>query len=209
MNAQDNKSTETIENATSLNKEEGAATTDSRRKFIQKAAAGTILTTLPASSVWGVCTVSGALSGGSQVVDNCKIPPLTGGRSPGYWKPGGQYHGGFSNYGPDKEDCLHTAITTFESATTITLDDGVTLNLADGLAASGTLSFHLSAAYLNAFFDFYTLPVTIGSDVINTAEELVQHLYATTFRYDVDTVVSALEASYADAESSYSGISCP
>ncbi len=212
MNAQDNKSTETIENATSMNKEKSAATTDSRRKFIQKAAAGTILTTLPASSVWGVCTVSGALSGGSQVVDNCKFPPLTGGgRSPEYWKPSGQsqYYDGFSNYDSGQEDCLRTAITTFESATTIPLDDGLTLNLASGLAESGSLSFHLSAAYLNAYYKFYILPITLGgSDVINTPEELVQHLYALTLRYDVDTVKTALVASYTDEVSSYSGFSC-
>ncbi len=215
MNAQDNKPAESpaesIETNTSLTRETDTEKVDSRRKFIQKAAAGTILTTLPASSVWGVCTVSGALSGGSQVVDSCQIPGpgvLTGGRSPGYWKPEGNFHGGFSSYGPAQEDCLHTAIIAFETGTTVTLDTGITLNLMDGLNASGTLSYHLSAAYLNAFFKFYTLPISIGTDVLNNADELVQHLYALTFRYDAATVITAIEASYTDGTSSYSDFSC-
>lgn len=201
MNAQDNKPAEHVETSS-------VKPADSRRKFIQKAAAGTVLTTLPASTVWGVCTVSGALSGGSQVEDSCKLPLITGGRSPGYWKGNGNYHGGFSVYGPTQEGCLATAINTFKTSTTITLEPGVTLNLQDGLNASGSFSFHLSAAYLNAYFGFYTLPITVGTDILNTPEELVQHLYATSFRYDVDTVKTAIEASYTDGISAYSGFGC-
>lgn len=59
---------------------------NSRRKFIQKASAGAALTTLSAKSVWGACTVSGALSTGSNADNHCRDYPLTGGRSPGFWQ---------------------------------------------------------------------------------------------------------------------------
>ena len=60
----------------------------SRRRFLQKTAVGTVIASLPAKSVWGACSVSGALSGNlSQNTDrhDCTIPRLVGGRSPGGW----------------------------------------------------------------------------------------------------------------------------
>lgn len=60
-----------------------------RRRFLQKTATGAVIASLPAKSVWGACSVSGALSGNlSQNTDrhDCTIPRLSNGRSPGGWK---------------------------------------------------------------------------------------------------------------------------
>ena len=192
---------------------ESTSETSSRRKFIKKTAVGGILTTLPATSVWGICRVSGALSGGSQHVDECNIPVLTGGRSPGFWKPEGKFHGGFSAYKNKHEDCIHKAIVAFQKATTIELDTGVSMNLYNALYSNGTgdnnLAFHLAAAYLNAYYGFYSLPININStESITTAEELVQHLYAATFAYSVADVIRVIESSYDEGTSAYSSFSC-
>lgn len=61
-----------------------------RRAFLKRSAAGVVITSLPAQSVWGsVCTVSGAMSGnqsGIQRHSNCVKPYLPLGRSPSTWK---------------------------------------------------------------------------------------------------------------------------
>ncbi len=63
-------------------------TNSSRRSFLQKSSAAALVTTLAAQPVWGKCTVSGAMSGGSVTQDNrddyCTIPEVWG-RSPGFW----------------------------------------------------------------------------------------------------------------------------
>ena len=65
-----------------------------RRSFLKKSATGAVLVSLPAQSVWGACSVSGAMSGNlSQNTDrhDCEEPNLPAGRSPGFWS---QLYGG-------------------------------------------------------------------------------------------------------------------
>jgi hypothetical protein len=67
-----------------------SAKTKVRRRFLKRATAGAVLTSLPAHSVWGaVCSVSGSMSGnlsGIQRHSDCDKPDLPAGRSPGTWK---------------------------------------------------------------------------------------------------------------------------
>ena len=63
--------------------------TNSRRQFIVKAAVGSAALSVPGKSVWGACSVSGAMSGNVSRVNpeqKCEAPPISGGRSPGTWK---------------------------------------------------------------------------------------------------------------------------
>ncbi len=62
----------------------------SRRKFMKKAALGSLVLTVPAKPVWGACSVSGAVSGNaSRVNQDCVFLNLTNGRSPGFWRASG------------------------------------------------------------------------------------------------------------------------
>ena len=62
-------------------------TSGSRRRFIKTAATASAFSILPAQSVWGACTISGAVSGNqSRVNAQCTFPNISGGRSPGTWK---------------------------------------------------------------------------------------------------------------------------
>jgi len=63
--------------------------TNSRRQFIVKAAVGSAALSVPGKSVWGACSVSGAMSGNISRVNpeqKCEAPLIFGGRSPGTWK---------------------------------------------------------------------------------------------------------------------------
>lgn len=68
--------------------EKDVATVNKRRSFIKKTATGAVIASLPAKSVWGACSVSGAMSGNlSQNTDrhDCHMPNFSNGRSPGGW----------------------------------------------------------------------------------------------------------------------------
>ncbi|GAB5380353.1 MAG: hypothetical protein Alis3KO_10050 [Aliiglaciecola sp.] len=68
--------------------EKDVATVNKRRSFIKKTATGAVIASLPAKSVWGACSVSGAMSGNlSQNTDrhDCHMPNFSNGRSPGAW----------------------------------------------------------------------------------------------------------------------------
>ncbi|MGJ8680888.1 hypothetical protein [Paraglaciecola sp.] len=63
--------------------------TSQRRKFLKRASAGVIASSLPTQSVWGYeCTVSGAQSGNMSGIAHhkeCDLPNFSPGRSPGTW----------------------------------------------------------------------------------------------------------------------------
>lgn len=65
-----------------------AVSQEARRKFIYKSATGAALVAVPGKSVWGACSVSGAMSGNvsSMARHTCEVPDFSGGRSPGTWK---------------------------------------------------------------------------------------------------------------------------
>lgn len=220
MNKDDD--TKTVENESNGIETNHSSDENTRRKFIKKTTVGAIITTLPAKSVWGICTVSGALSGGSQQTQTCEIPPpvfLSGGRSTGFWRgessnngngngnAGGNFHGGFSNHGPNDENCIKAEILALQKSTAVLLDEenGIVLEIYNALQSNGSgdsnFAFHLAGAYLNAYYGFYPLPFSPYG--INTAEDLVKHLYAASMIHGVSAIVSAIEGSYTEGESEY------
>ena len=63
--------------------------TNSRRKFLVKTAVGSAALAVPGKSVWGTCSVSGAMSGNVSKFSEeqkCRKPDINGGCSPGTWK---------------------------------------------------------------------------------------------------------------------------
>ena len=150
----------------------------SKRRFLKKTAVGAVIATLPAKSVWGACSVSGALSGNlSQNTDrhDCTIPGLYGGRSPGGWlNYRDNIHSIFSELGRIKDQYHHSSQTYRDAKScyinavedvmghTLPLPSElttVTHTIASGLASNGTgdnnVFFHLAAVYLNAYFGLY------------------------------------------------------
>lgn len=154
------------------------AKAEARRGFIKKAAVSSIIISLPSRSVWGACSVSGVMSGNlSQNTDrhNCDMPIIPNGRSPGYWKPGGKYHGAFTKYKNRHEGCLEKEIIGFQAATNmfdpeLSMQDlenlmsfnayaGGFYNIGNALRSNGdgegNIYFHLAAVYLNFYYGIY------------------------------------------------------
>lgn len=149
-----------------------------RRRFLQKTAVGAVIATLPAKSVWGACSVSGALSGNlSQNTDrhDCTIPRLFGGRSPGGWlNYKDNCHSIFSKLGKiksrhgKKSDTYKQAKACYIAAIEAVMAHSLPLpaelttvnhTIASALASNGSgdnnIFFHLAAVYLNAYFGLY------------------------------------------------------
>lgn len=78
-----------------MSNEQRHAAVNKRRQFIKKASAGVAVSSLPMQSVWGACTVSGVQSGNLSQnggkANQCSMPALSGGRSPGYWFQGNTF----------------------------------------------------------------------------------------------------------------------
>ena len=150
----------------------------SRRRFLQKTAVGTVIASLPAKSVWGACSVSGALSGNlSQNTDrhDCTIPNLYGGRSPGGWlNYKGNCHSIFSALGQLKttpgvttkqynraRNCYISVIEAVMAHPLPVPPELTTIShtVASALSSNGTgdnnIFYHLAAVYLNAYFGLY------------------------------------------------------
>jgi len=173
---------------------------DSRRKFLVRTSAVSLISALPATSVWGACTVSGALSGGSKVNDDCTTVKLLGGRSPGKWHDmttGESIASAFPYLKDYKQNGAHADNTRYEceksylvsvilAAQDVTIPLGndehgqaVSINIKDALASSGHLSWNLAAVYLNAYFGFYSLPITVNSGhSLSDGADLIAHLFA-------------------------------
>lgn len=150
----------------------------SKRRFLKKTAVGAVIATLPAKSVWGACSVSGALSGNlSQNTDrhDCTIPSLYGGRSPGGWLNfRDNIHSIFTKLGDIKSQVGHKS-QTYKTAKTCyinaveavmahtlplpaeltTVNHTVASALASNGSGSNNVFFHLAAVYLNAYFGLY------------------------------------------------------
>lgn len=169
-----------------------------RRKFLTKTGAGLLIASIPAKSVWGACSVSGAMSGNMSQNTNrqtCDMPYLVGGRSPGGWK----------NFEKGKQEAKVKAFFTNASKHTakmyareVALVKASILPLpADlvfggvsvqrGLESNGSgnnnIFYHLSAVYLNAYFGFY------GSMSAEQAAEYVKEIYT---RWHVRNVIMNL-----------------
>ena len=171
---------------------------NSRRKFLAKTSAVSLISALPATSVWGACTVSGALSGGSKVNNDCTIIPLTGGRSHGFWKDNattgksiGSAFPYLKNYpnNSERKKCekkhLISLIELVKDEKVIIgkneNGEAVSIDIRVALESNIAPQKHLAAVYLNAKFGFYasSLPQILPSgDLISDGTELITHLYA-------------------------------
>lgn len=187
----------------------------SRRRFLQKTAIGAVIASLPAKSVWGACSVSGALSGNlSQNTDrhDCTIPKLWNGRSPGGWLNfQNNCHSIFLDLSRKKERLAKRSpeiydkyrncyIAAVEQAMVLPLNLPVELNapyhtVRSALASNGSgdnnIYFHLAAIYLNAFFELYP-----GFSGQADAEALVQRIYL--FWYSQRSSLSNKDLGYSD-----------
>lgn len=162
---------------------------NSRRKFLVRTSAVSLISALPATSVWGACTVSGALSGGSKTTNDCSTITLTGGRSHGFWKDistGNSLDSAFPNVVTDVQK--NALITLIEAAKALEVPLGNNQSgspeymvIGIALGSGSSPKKHLAAVFLNAIFGFYcsSLPVTVNAGyTISNGEELVAHLYA-------------------------------
>ncbi len=199
---------------------------DSRRKFLVKTSAVSLISTLPATSVWGACTVSGALSGGSKVKDDCTTIFLSNGRSPGFWKdadtksPGRAIASVFpylTAYTGSRFNCEKSYLmSVIGAAKEIDIYLGknengepVFINIKDAFLnhAGEGLAYNLAAVYLNAVFGFYDsyLPVTLSSgDTINNGAELIAHLFALDVIYGDHTGTDAAYYGFTEGSTAYS-----
>jgi hypothetical protein len=146
-----------------------------RRTFLKRAAAGAVLTSLPAHSVWGaVCSVSGAMSGnlsGIQRHSECEKPDLPAGRSPGTWKNlvllhSSKVHAVFTsapNPGSklDNADAIRTCY--MQNARDVAMNNEMVIspelidlsfvtNIYDALVNSGGADYNMAAVWLNVYF---------------------------------------------------------
>ncbi|MDP2716254.1 hypothetical protein [Rheinheimera sp.] len=167
----------------------------SRRRFLQKTAVGAVIASLPAKSVWGACSVSGALSGNlSQNTDrhDCTIPKLWNGRSPGGWlNYKSNCHSIFTDLSrkkviyKKKPQIYQKYLKCYVDAVELAMDmplilpaelEAASHSVRSGLASNGygdsNIYFHLAAVYLNAFFGLYP-----GYSGQADAEALVERLY--------------------------------
>jgi len=177
---------------------------NSRRKFLVRTSAVSLISALPATSVWGACTVSGALSGGSKVNNDCVTIELSGGRSPGFWRDlltGQSIASAFPYLKEFKQNGQNADNTEYECETDHLINillaaqqidiilgndennQEVSINIFNVLHTlqPGHIKWNLAAVYLNAEFGFYDsyLPRLLSSgDTINNGAELISHMYA-------------------------------
>ncbi len=175
---------------------------NNRRKFLKKAAVGAVVSSLPAQSVWGACTVSGALSGGSNFQQNCDNYFLIRGFSPGRWmkdhfedKIGDM----FPNHGCTNINDVASQIKSFINATDVVLVDGysisgnhlvavqgstVSMNLDEALKGNVDFIFgngfykNLAAVYLNVHYGFEENFLIPGKGTSTDPTEVVQFIFA-------------------------------
>ncbi|RDV29211.1 hypothetical protein DXV75_01765 [Alteromonas aestuariivivens] len=170
-----------------------------RRSFVKKVAVGTVVSSLPAQSVWGACNASG-ISGGSRVISlTCSLPDICGGWSPGSWQKFVNGSGGRDTNGglqSDKltklftvpwpaNDCVYDhyydQLQAFFAATTLTLGDGgiipkLQFNIAEVFSKddTGNSKMDLSALYLNCYFGLATWDTLLYP----TLDELMNAVWA-------------------------------
>lgn len=173
----------------------GGESARSRRRFIQAATSASIVTTLAAQPVWGKCTVSGAVSGGSQALTDevCYIPDLNW-RSPGYWKNAGNGNNllsAFPEVCDDDEDALRAAVTAAKAHvfdfkvenidSTITehsilVSKALAKELPAGVPGNVQgMVFNLAGIYLSAYFGFFGSASIPGFNGSPTAQDWVDH----------------------------------
>ena len=154
-----------------------------RRSFLKKSATGAVLVSLPAQSVWGACSVSGAMSGNlSQNTDrhDCEMPMLDQGQKPDFWR--GVYStanfNGFNNVDDSNRESYRTEIKCLMDSVGMALATELYPSPQSSLQATLTnsgspLENKLAAIFLNSYFGFYG---SLGQGNIQVANELVNEI---------------------------------
>lgn len=173
-------------------KEQDVTVVNKRRNFLKKSATGAVIASLPAKSVWGTCSVSGAMSGNlSTSADNktCTLPDLNNGCNPQKWRKckdhcddmfvklkrkknrygeySHQYKNAKKEYLRHIDNAKKHALHLPRELVTSTYSCGEALNSGDG-----NIFEHLGAVYLNAYFGFY--PGYMGE---TQAQELSEQVF--------------------------------
>ncbi len=142
---------------------------NNRRSFLKKSATGAVVFSLPAKSVWGACSVSGAMSGNlSTNTDrhDCTMPVMENGCKPYKWKNLNKHcdsifshlksKKGHSSYENLKKKYI--AACDAEKAGNLYLPQeliATSPTCGDALMSSDTLMKRLGCVYLNACFGLY------------------------------------------------------
>lgn len=184
----------------------GEIQSSSRRGFIQKSSTAALITTLAAQPVWGRCTVSGAMSGGSatqsEEEDPCRIPDAVG-PSPQFWVAAAAPHPGRGQGNNGNSWALRNAFPSVEdlSALRCYIDDirsqsfytvpatpdspSVEVNVGQALSSPGGIQFQLAAIWLNAHFGFFIPEPLPGRDE-TSPQDWVEHFYILSLVDDGD-----------------------
>jgi hypothetical protein len=187
-----------------------------RRIFLKKSAAGAVITALPATSAWGACSVSGAMSGNLSSFSRheCEVPLIVGGRSPDAWKNiGKKCHAIFLNSGAKgspRNKCYRNYVNEFIDTTSMDLNSlftGPSDNLRAALESNGggdgSLEFNLAGVYLNSYFGLYNIDnannhavasALVNSIILYLVTEANQGRAATfNFNFDVSNTSTSYE----------------
>lgn len=172
--------------------DEGGAMSPSRRKFLRTSSATALVTSLASQPVWGQCTVSGGISGGSRTEETtaCLIPPGIAGRSPGFWSAaiyGGQNGVGnalaaaFPSVERSRKEDLRCHIINVFAANTFTIpatdfSPEEVWTVAEALNSPGGYKFNLAGIWADAYFGFFgNLPAPERS---SDPQDWVEHFFA-------------------------------
>lgn len=159
-----------------------------RRNFLKKSVAGAALVSLPAQSVWGACSVSGAMSGNlSQNTGrhDCSMPSLPDGQKPNFWRDvyGTSDFDGFTSVDNDNRESYRAEIKCFMDSNGMALATELypspqpTLQTTFTNSGSG-LENKLAAVFLNSYFGFYG---SAGQGSIPMANQLVNEMLLYVF----------------------------
>lgn len=145
---------------------------NNRRSFLKKSATGAVVFSLPAKSVWGACSVSGAMSGNlSTNVDrhDCTMPVMEHGCKPYKWQDLKKYTPDIFSHLKNKKSSLsgrnyrklrkkYIAACDAEKAGNLHLPHeliAVSPTCGDALASSDPMFVNLGCVYMNACFGLY------------------------------------------------------
>lgn len=167
--------------------EVAASRSKSRRDFLHKSSATVLITSLAAQPVWGRCTVSGAMSGGSATQgeeDPCVVPEVWGQPSDSWAADVIQGSGDVTEAFVMVEDkeALRCFIAQVRAENFFTVpatptNPAETVGVNEALAAPGGIHFYLAGIWLNAYFGFFDGGMLPGRDA-SSPQEWVEHFFS-------------------------------
>lgn len=170
--------------------EQDAPKGNNRRSFLKKSATGAVVFSLPAKSVWGACSVSGAMSGNlSANTDrhSCTLPMLESGAKTFKWQDFDSNANDLFSFLASKVGDSDYAAYKVKYVEAVDLQKAVNLELpselnapsltcAQALASGVTEYENLGAVFLNASFGLY--PGYSGSmQAIQLVNDIFLYIY--------------------------------